>query len=144
MRNILLLLFIFFIVGCTLPLLQKCDLENLVKEVHNKIEYKSDGENKDFWQYPYETSTLRTGDCEDMAILFIDLAHKRYGVTLNLLLISSPTGKGHAAVLYEGIVYDPTWNEVIGLSDLCDSGYKIDKIIPYNNIPFYFIFKRIK
>jgi hypothetical protein len=144
MKKIIYLFLVFFLMGCTLPTIQQCKLNVLVEEIHEKIEYKSDGKGKDFWQYPEETATLRTGDCEDMAILFISIAYNQYEITPKLLLTVSSTGNGHASVLYEGTVYDPTWNKVFPVEELEEMGYKIISEVEFVFIPLCIVFKRSK
>ena len=58
------------------------DFEALQEWVANHIEYVSDQEvhgASDYWQLPAETLALRTGDCEDFAILLCALL-RAYGV----------------------------------------------------------------
>ena len=39
-----------------------------LKEAKNHIKYKTEGKGTDYWQLPFETEYLGTGDCEDKAI----------------------------------------------------------------------------
>lgn len=47
--------------------------------VNSEIEYESDGE-YDIWQTPQVTQQLKTGDCEDYAILKLDLLARIFGI----------------------------------------------------------------
>lgn len=44
-------------------------LYQINKEVNEEIQYKDDESGNDYWQSPLETFTLKTGDCEDYAVL---------------------------------------------------------------------------
>lgn len=96
--------------------------------VHNSIGYASDiqahGENE-YWQLPYETLRLGTGDCEDKALLLASI----YGAMgLDCVLVHEPNhvsvavsveGIGHT-VDYQGVEYltsDPTSTDILGFSE---------------------------
>lgn len=62
------------------------------------------------WQTPEETAKLRTGDCEDGAILMYALARKK-GIPTNRLMIfaGSVVGGGHAWLGYKPTSYPLNW-----------------------------------
>ncbi|KYC45512.1 MAG: Transglutaminase-like superfamily protein [Candidatus Methanofastidiosum methylothiophilum] len=97
------------------------DTENPVtiyKFVRDEIKYVEDYLTFDYrfeyWQFPEETLKLRTGDCEDQAILLCTLLRaKGYSpedVKVVFGLTSSNTGHAWVELFYEGgwVVFDPT------------------------------------
>lgn len=67
------------------------DLDHAWYWIKTNIEYVSDMEahgKRDYWQYAYETIELGTGDCEDICILFLDIAKKQFGMDLEAGLVS--------------------------------------------------------
>jgi hypothetical protein len=127
-----------------MPTLQTCTnrlrLRNLVKEIHNEIEYVAD--DGDYWQYPNETLERGKGDCEDFAILFMKTAYDRYGITTTLVLTVSSSGSGHASVMYEDHIYDPTWGKSFHKSHLKVIKYEILTVLPLTLIPLMVELKR--
>lgn len=76
--------------------------------VHDNIDYKYDTE--DMWQPPEVTTELKTGDCEDMALLMLRMVYDSYGIKGKLVTIRADgTDEVHAIVEYD-IYYDPTNN----------------------------------
>jgi len=72
--------------------------------VHNNISYVSDSSSEgysEYWQFPFETLTLKTGDCEDGAILIANIMLKAevpyWRIRLNA---GDVKGGGHAYVTY--------------------------------------------
>ena len=64
--------------------------ETVRKWVHSNIRYVQDSESHgwgDYWQTPYETLRLRTGDCEDMAVLFASICG---ALGMDAVLVSEP------------------------------------------------------
>jgi predicted transglutaminase-like cysteine proteinase len=86
--------------------------------VRDEIKYEEDYLNFDYrfeyWQFPEETLKLRTGDCEDQAILLCTLLRaKGYSpedVKVVFGLTSSNTGHAWVELFYQGnwVVFDPT------------------------------------
>jgi len=75
--------------------------KEIVIWIKNNITYKSDMEVhkiKDYWQTPNETITLRSGDCEDLAILFQGFLVQT-GKIGQLVFIKRT--KGHAICIYK-------------------------------------------
>lgn len=74
--------------------------------VANNIKYKMD--HSEFWQLPFETLTLKTGDCDDIAILTANLmlaaGFKYYDVMLN---VAEVPGDFHAFATVQGELVDP-------------------------------------
>lgn len=88
--------------------------------INKNIEYKSDNIIKkdkeifrDCWQYPRETLILKTGDCEDQAILFIYLAKKLFHIDCKGIWVTSILDGGHFIVLYDNIIFDQTFNVIL-------------------------------
>lgn len=88
--------------------------EEIMHEVHKRIKYKS--EDEDYWQMPWETDKLGTGDCEDYAIYLYDQLN-RNGIKSEIV-VGKMTGANdegfHAWIEYkdngESIILDPTSN----------------------------------
>lgn len=80
------------------------------------IDYVSDEEQwgeADYWQTPEETLTLRTGDCEDFAILLCTLL-RAYGIDENQVYVAlgvDTEGYGHA-FLIENWYLDGQWRAI--------------------------------
>lgn len=79
--------------------------------VTNNIKYKPD--HGEFWQLPFETLTLGTGDCDDIAVLTANLmlaaGFKYYDVMLNVADVPSDF---HAFAMYKAVVVDPLFPHV--------------------------------
>ena len=61
-----------------------------IQEYLNKnMEYKSDGGDGDVWSTAKEIFTRGYGDCEDYAILFINIYYVVFGVKLSVVAIAS-------------------------------------------------------
>lgn len=88
--------------------------EEIMNEVHKRVKYKS--EDEDYWQMPWETDKLGTGDCEDYAIYLYDQLN-RNGIKSEIV-VGKMTGANdegfHAWIEYkdngESIILDPTSN----------------------------------
>jgi hypothetical protein len=79
-------------------------LKELCREVRLRVKYVSD--EGDYWQSAGETEMRLKGDCEDYAILFMDII-TQWGYSCEMLCIKSYVG-AHAIVYCNGIYYDPT------------------------------------
>lgn len=94
------------------------DPVQIYKFVRDEIKYVEDYLTYDYrfeyWQLPEETLRIRTGDCEDQAILLCTLFRaKGYGpddVKVVFGLTSENTGHAWVELFYEGnwVVFDPT------------------------------------
>ena len=94
------------------------DPVQIYKFVRDEIKYIEDYLTYDYrfeyWQFPEETLRLRTGDCEDQAILLCTLFRaKGYGpddVKVVFGLTSANAGHAWVELFYEGnwVVFDPT------------------------------------
>lgn len=84
--------------------------------VANNIEYVSDEEQwgvADYWQTPEETLDLRTGDCEDFAILLCTFL-RAYGIDASQVYVAlgvDADGYGHA-FLIENWYLDGEWRAI--------------------------------
>lgn len=80
------------------------------------IEYKTDEEQwgiEEYWQTPEETLSLRTGDCEDFAILLCTLL-RAYGISGEQIYVAvgiDDDGYGHA-FLIEDWYLDGEWRAI--------------------------------
>ena len=78
-------------------------MEQAWKWIDDSIEYKID--NPDYKQTPEETYRLRTGDCEDHALL---MSYFGYMLGLDIKLVRIYTDKGpHIINKYDGIYFEP-------------------------------------
>jgi hypothetical protein len=59
--------------------------KDIARWIAKNIGYKYD--NGDYWQSPKETMNRGTGDCEDMAILYINILYVKFGIKSDLALI---------------------------------------------------------
>ncbi len=81
--------------------------------LHENIEYKADG--SDFTQSPARTWALKTGDCEDFAVLFLCIAYYELGLEGQLVAVDTDDIRtvedggriNHAMVRYNGVIYEP-------------------------------------
>ena len=84
--------------------------------VADNIEYKNDEEQwgvDEYWQTPEETLSLRTGDCEDFAILLCTLL-RAYGISAEQIYVAvgiDDDGYGHA-FLIENWYLDGEWRAI--------------------------------
>lgn len=69
-------------------------------DVRRLVKYKPDARGTDTWQRPSVTERLRTGDCEDFAILILSRCRKAR-IKARMVVCYSPTG-GHAVVAGDG------------------------------------------
>ena len=90
---------------------------HILKYVHNRLTYKRDSfvwKMAEYWQTARVTYDLKTGDCEDGAILILTLA-RLAGVPDNRVFLSCgyvKSGGGHAYVTYygnDGVEYILDW-----------------------------------
>lgn len=86
---------------------------NILRVVHGYLLYVGDPEAwkmSDYWQTGKETLTLRTGDCEDGAILIYLLARaKGISATKLQLWCGSVTVGGHCVLMYRPMAYPLNW-----------------------------------
>ena len=75
--------------------------------VVNNVVYKEDVEGN-YWQSPEETYNLRTGDCEDLSIMFMYLACSCIGCKPELCIVNTLGMQGHAVVKIDDYYYDVT------------------------------------
>lgn len=73
----------------------------------DSVTYRSDTEiwgRSEYWQTPQETYNKRTGDCEDYAIMFMQLVHE-LGYKPELISITQ-YGSGHTIVKLNDLYYN--------------------------------------
>ena len=88
--------------------------EDIAVWIEERVEYRS--ENTDEWLNPAETLARGYGDCDDFAILFINIAYFRFGVKGNLIAVDANQSRSivsggqvnHAIVEIQGSLYSPT------------------------------------
>jgi hypothetical protein len=96
--------------------LSQVGFDNIRDWVAINIDYMSDEEQwgvDDYWQTPEETLSLRTGDCEDFAILLCTLL-RAYGIDAERVYVAigvDDKGQGHA-FLIEDWYLDGEWRAV--------------------------------
>ena len=106
------------------------------------VEYKADISSQDVAQSPEITMRKRTGDCEDYALLFMNLAYiiSNGEVLMDLVLVKdfgTPRTivnggiPNHAQISYQGIIYE------------AQTGYPIYNSVMYRYI-FWEVFKKRK
>ena len=59
---------------------------DIARWINKNVTYKSDG-GSDHFQGPEETITLGTGDCEDFALLFMNIAYVVFGTKFDLAVV---------------------------------------------------------
>lgn len=75
-------------------------------------------DDKDYAQNPEETYLIGAGDCEDFAILFMNIAYFEFGIKCDLVLVNSDKtienggSLNHALIRYEGTLYEPQTGEI--------------------------------
>ena len=83
-------------------------LENINAWIYHNIKAMPEKRGQDYWQYPDETMYLKSGDCEDMAILFREIAERKLKLNVNMLWVVSPDRSiSHMVIEYQGNIYDP-------------------------------------
>jgi hypothetical protein len=96
--------------------LSQVGFDNIRDWVAANIEYKTDEEQwgvDEYWQTPEETLSLRTGDCEDFAILLCTLL-RAYGIDEERVYVAigvDNKGYGHA-FLIEDWYLDGEWRAI--------------------------------
>lgn len=118
MKNLIIILVVLFS-GCQLPTawqykdpdfqtLENIDtIESAWLYVSTNIDrvYDWDKYNvSEYWQYPSETYSLGSGDCEDMVLLFMHLTQDLgYHASMGVI---NHNGTRHAVMILDGIVYE--------------------------------------
>lgn len=95
------------------------------------IEYKFEGVGIDYWQTPEQTYRLKTGDCEDKALLLMYILKNKLGVESHFLLIENIfTQAGHAMLLTNDDDYLLSTEE----GNTLPKGWKVLHIITYSEV----------
>lgn len=135
MKRLLLLLFIFS--GCSM-ITDSNNLDKIGWELYYVADYSeidsvpeisiwikeyvtTKVDSGDYWQSPEETLTLGTGDCEDIAILFINIAYIVFGEKWNLICVDSRSiveggFMDHTMVEKDGVIIEPQTGIVIDIA----------------------------
>ena len=123
LKRIVLILIVFaviFITSCSNPLgymedLKQFDLyygdfgavngmHDVYKFVFTNLEYELD--TVEYWMGPEETLNKGIADCEDYAILMINILYVELGVEANMHIIYIGDGMYHAIIGFDGDYYD--------------------------------------
>lgn len=129
MRKLIGLLFVLFVlVGCELPHnpndlipydcgssydinsvpLEFKNLNQVLLYVKDNLTYVMDDTSHgqpEYWQAPYDTYNLKTGDCEDLAIFICYFADK-LGYDVTLIGVTTSTDSGHMLFTINGALYE--------------------------------------
>lgn len=82
--------------------------------LNENITYKAEPDGQDYAQSPEETWALKTGDCEDFCLLFMNIAYLELGIKYDLVLVdnfnmSRSIEEGgeinHSMIRYNGVIY---------------------------------------
>ena len=91
------------------------DYSDISRYLRNNTEYLYEGINH-YIQGPEETVELKTGDCDDFAVLFLNIAYTELGIKGNLVYVNSNERTivnggipNHVIVEYDGIAFDPVY-----------------------------------
>lgn len=80
-----------------LPLYSGPELDTsyiITKNIHTEVWYHTKNllvykyDTDDYWQSPFESISLGTGDCEDYAILFLNILYYNYNIKGNIILVN--------------------------------------------------------
>lgn len=93
------------------------ELDNFAKitiYMREHVVYKKDS-GKDSWENPQTTLERGYGDCEDLAILFMNIAYFGMNIKIDLVLVVSTTQRtivdggemDHAVPYFDGKIYEP-------------------------------------
>ena len=93
------------------------NLHELTYWIYRNIKYIPD--NGDYWQYPEETLDRMGGDCEDMVILFRDIALKKFNKDVLIIFFLNKNFEGHVTAYSNRIIYDPTWGDINYINNYC-------------------------
>lgn len=110
------------------------NLNEAMEWCSKKIEYKDDKEN--YWQTPKETYFLRTGDCEDFCILFMQLAYE-LGYNPELVVIKTKSKSQHAIVKIDNNYYDIQPNKKYKSIEKVDNFKELWESFSYNETMYY-------
>ncbi|MCK5435791.1 MAG: hypothetical protein KAI88_04100, partial [Nitrosomonadaceae bacterium] len=70
------------------------------------VVYKAEADGEDHWQYPHDTYNIRTGDCEDLALLKMCWSYYCFGVKGELYAVLTSIGTYHGVFYYDNYFYD--------------------------------------
>jgi hypothetical protein len=100
-------------------------IDDIINYITNNYTYKD--EQTDYWQLPEETYRLKTGDCEDLALLFCYLLETKLDIRTNLIIIAKNT-EVHILANYNDYYTHPISGYT---SKDLSSGWNITFVIPY-------------
>lgn len=116
------------------------DFENTIKVdkisnactwVSTNIEYQHEPKNKNYWQTPEETYNLKTGDCEDLAMLFAYIIWTKLNIK-NVYIIRLKIKTEYHIIVEVNSIW---WEPIIGYEwkpyRKVGEGYKVIWRAPY-------------
>ena len=125
--------------SCALPDMSDTP-ESIMMWVYDNIEYVSDKPlPSDQFQIPRKTLDLRTGDCDDFAILFMWLLYQKLGIKAKFVILKLGDTY-HASVAWEGKLYESTGGFIITEANHAD---KIIEYYSYDSIMAIAVFYRV-
>ena len=112
-------------------------LNDIMNWCFDNIKYKIDIGGKEYWQTPQETYDLRTGDCEDYVILFMQFAYE-LGYKSELITIKTKKGTYHTLAKVEGKFYNVNANEKYDRVEDMDIYKELhEDVYSYNETMYY-------
>jgi len=108
------------------------NINQAVLYVLKNIKYQFDlaSGSKDYWQTPEQTYTLKTGDCEDMAILLMYILKDKLNIDSVFLLIENIFTEKRHGMVFADDYYLLSTDGSIGKEP--PAGWKINHTIPYS------------
>lgn len=110
--------------------IQVTDLEDAVWYVAQEVEHKEEPSGIDYWQTPEETYSLKTGDCEDKAILLMYILQTKLNINSYLFLITRPNAPIGHAMAYADNLFIFAIEEL--MSEQFPKNYILNSIVPYS------------
>ena len=117
MRNIVIIMVVVVMVGsCSIQGAGMLDVpmfdnpEEAMMWIHENIEYATDRSRGylEYWQSPEQTLYYRTGDCEDMSILFADIVKTQFNLEAKLVVVYIKGYGFHMLNWLDGKYFDVT------------------------------------
>jgi hypothetical protein len=121
MKLFMLVLSTIFLFSCNIGIIDRSRLDEIPKFygmshvlewIHDTIEYKTDLENyclPEFYASPERTLYMKSGDCEDRAILFAYIVKIQFNIEIEFSIWKHIDFDSYHLVCYNhGTYYDPT------------------------------------
>lgn len=124
-------IFVFSCVSAQFPEPDPLVLEITNKDVNTSITYTPEISKQDYWQSPQETLKLKTGDCEDFAILKASLLPANYYWHLAIVYVQEIKTQHVVLIVNNKYVLDNRIEEVYLFDDM---PYDLLAMLPYHSI----------